>query len=179
MSSTLNFGITLLDPNQAQKDVTVNTALVVLDGFVQPSVISAALTSAPTLPNDQDKYIVPAGATGVWAGQTNNIAVYQANGSSWSFFTPKNGWLVVNQALGVLLSWSGSAWTVLATVSTGTGLGALSSLTAAQGQQLANIAALTPTNGNVIAGNGTTWVSETAFAAFGVQAAMMAIIYGG
>ena len=108
-NKTLNFGVTLLDPNQAQKDVTVNEALVTFDSFIQPSVISATVSAPPLSPNDQDKYIVPSGATGAWAGQTNNIAVYQANGSVWTFVVPKAGWLIFNQATGVLLTW-GTSW---------------------------------------------------------------------
>lgn len=109
-NKTLNFGVTLLDPNQAQKDVTVNEALVTFDSFIQPSVISAAITTPPSSPSDQDKYIVPAGATGAWSGQVNAIAVYQDNGSRWTFYPPKPGWLVFNQATGALwvrlnLSW--------------------------------------------------------------------------
>ena len=179
-STTKNFGITLLDPNQAQKDVTVNTALTVLDGFVQPSVISAALTAAPTLPGDQDKYIVPAGATGVWAGQTNAVAVYQTNGSNWLFFAPKPGWLVYDQANGSLLVWNTgtSAWVVIGTVSGTSALAILAALTNTQAQLLAGIAALTPTSGNLIVGTGTAWASETQVQAIGATAAMMALIYG-
>ena len=164
-STTLNYGITLLDPNQAQKDVTVNTALVTLDGFGQPSVISAVLASPPASPSDQDKYIVPAGATGVWAGHANSIAVYQANGSLWTFYPPRTGWMVYNQAASSLLAYVSGVWTTLAIISA-------SSLLAALG-------ALSPTAGNLIAGNGTTWITETPYQAFGIQAAMMALIYGG
>lgn len=110
MDSTLNFGVTLLDPNQAQKDVTVNEAFTVFDNFIQPSVISAAITTPPSSPSDQDKYVVPAGATGAWFGHVNAIAVYQTNGSTWTFYTPKNGWFVFNQATGVLWAWLNSAW---------------------------------------------------------------------
>lgn len=179
MSTTKNFDLTLLDPNQAQKDVTVNTALVVLDGFVQPSVISAALTLAPTSPNDQDKYIVAAGATGVWTGQSNNVAVYQANGSTWSFFPPQPGWLVFNQATSGFLVWNANTWETIGSATGENALSILAALTQTQAQLLAAIAALSPIAGNIIAGNGTTWVIETPLQVFGLQAAMMAIIYGG
>ena len=164
-SVTKNFGVVLLDPNQASKDVTVNEALVVFDNFVQPSIISASLTTPPTSPSDQDKYIVPANATGVWANQTNNVAVYQANGSLWLFFVPRSGWVVYDQALTSLLVWDSITvtWGIIGTVS-GT---------------LAAIAALTPTNGSLIVGTGTSWVTETPFQAVGPTAAMLALIYGG
>ncbi len=112
MAATLNYGITLLDPNQAQKDVTVNEALVALDGLIQPAVTNAALTVAPSTPNDQDKYIVGVGATGIWAGNDNSVAVYQANGSFWTYYPPKNGWQVFDEATETFLVWeiSGPAW---------------------------------------------------------------------
>ena len=49
---------------QAQKHVTHNEALRILDGLVQLSVLDRDLTSPPGSPADGDRYIVASGATG-------------------------------------------------------------------------------------------------------------------
>ena len=56
-------------PAQAQKHVTVNEALARLDAAAQLRVISFAETTPPASAVDGAGYLVPAGATGAWAGQ--------------------------------------------------------------------------------------------------------------
>jgi len=58
-----------LQASQAQKHVTHNEALRILDSVVQLSVIAADQTDPPATPADGDRYLLPAGATGAWAGQ--------------------------------------------------------------------------------------------------------------
>lgn len=55
------------------------------------SVIDRDLTSPPGGEADGDVYIVGASATGDWAGEDANVAVY--DGSAWVFYTPRRGWL--------------------------------------------------------------------------------------
>ena len=62
--------------SQAQKHVTHNEALRLLDGLVQLSVLDRHLTAPPGSPADGDRYIVAAGATGDWAGWDLNIAYF-------------------------------------------------------------------------------------------------------
>jgi hypothetical protein len=58
-------------------------------------VIDNTLTTPPTSGDDGDVYIVPSGATGAWAGQTNNIAELAGVNTSgnliWNFYTPVSG----------------------------------------------------------------------------------------
>ena len=54
---------------QAQKHVTHNEALRLLDGLVQLSVLDRDLTAPPGSPADGDRYIGGLGAaTATWAG---------------------------------------------------------------------------------------------------------------
>lgn len=53
------------------------------------NVISMTLSSAPGAPAEGDLYLVPAGATGVWAGNYGKIAEW--SGLAWSYFTPSDG----------------------------------------------------------------------------------------
>ena len=91
MSDTPQLQLPLLASAQAQKHVTVNEALIRLDALTHPIALSASV-SAPPAAVDGDAYIVPAGATGDWAGQENSFAVYDNGG--WLYLTPRRGWRV-------------------------------------------------------------------------------------
>ena len=93
---------------QAQKHVTVNEGLRLLDGLVQLAVLDRHLTAPPASPADGDRYIVASGATGAWAGWDLNVA-YWVDGA-WMRLVPRPGWQawVVDEAS--FLAWNGSAW---------------------------------------------------------------------
>lgn len=80
----------LLQPSQAQKHVTHNEALRLLDIMVQLAVTSRSLTTPPPEPMPGDRYIPAAGALGAWAGQAGRIAFYEQD--LWSFAPPHPGW---------------------------------------------------------------------------------------
>ena len=98
----------LIQPAQAQKHVTHNEALRLLDVLVQPAVTSRSTATPPALPVSGARWIVPAGATGAWAGQDGAIALYDQE--DWSFLAPQPGWqaLVIDE--GAPAHWTGSAW---------------------------------------------------------------------
>lgn len=59
----------------------------------QCSVQDRNLTAPPGSPINGDRYIVNTGATGLWSGQVDNVAVWDSNTSAWAFYAPANGWL--------------------------------------------------------------------------------------
>ncbi|MFI3903784.1 DUF2793 domain-containing protein [Ochrobactrum sp. S1502_03] len=63
-------------------------AQTAIGSFWQP-VISMTITAPPTTPAFGDSYVIPTGATGVWAGKSQSIAVWM--GSEWRIFSAKNG----------------------------------------------------------------------------------------
>ena len=83
-TSTL-LSLPYIQPAQAQKHVTHNEALRILDALVQLAVESRALTEPPAIAVDGARYIVAAGATGDWAGQDQAafLTVCQAYRSSY------------------------------------------------------------------------------------------------
>ncbi|NBZ88132.1 DUF2793 domain-containing protein [Stagnihabitans tardus] len=101
-----------LAPSQAQKHVTYNAAIQLLDVLVQTSAESRFLTSPPVAPVAGDSYIVGAGASGDWTGEDNSVAVY--NGSFWDFYEPKTGWRVWVQGEGAEAVYDGTDWTTSA-----------------------------------------------------------------
>ena len=76
---------------QAQKHVTLNEALRLLDAMVQLAVLDRTRTAPPGSPDDGDRHIVASGATGLWAGWDLNIA-YWVDGA-WTRLVPRPGWL--------------------------------------------------------------------------------------
>ncbi len=94
--------------NQAQKHVTHNEAIRLLDALVQMSVISRTLMAPPATPADGNRYIVAAGATGAWATWDLNIAYYVDG--AWMKLVPQPGWLAWIEAESVHVRWDGSAW---------------------------------------------------------------------
>ena len=95
-------------PAQAQKHVTHNEALRLLDVMVQLAVLNRNLSATPALPAIGDRHIVAAGAVGAWAGQVGKIAVYTITG--WQFFAPLQGWRAHVLAEGVTVVYAGLAW---------------------------------------------------------------------
>ena len=106
----------LILPAQAQKHVTHNEALRLLDVMVQLAVLNRNLSAAPALPAIGDRHIVAAGAVGVWAGQVGKIALYTVTG--WQFFAPLQGWQAHVLAEGVTVVYAGLAWGVPASPTT-------------------------------------------------------------
>ncbi|WP_371170854.1 DUF2793 domain-containing protein [Aliiroseovarius sp. 2305UL8-7] len=80
----------LIQAAQAQKHVTHNEALRLLDVLVQLSVTSMTETTPPVGASDGDRHIVAAGATGDWAGNDHDVTWLQDG--TWQFLTPLEGW---------------------------------------------------------------------------------------
>ena len=108
MTDTINLGLPCIEGSQAQKHVTHNDALRVLDTLVQLAVLDRDLTAPPGAPAEGQRWIVKAGATGAWAGHNNAIAAWQDG--AWIFSAPKTGWVAFVVDEGTLLVWNGTAW---------------------------------------------------------------------
>lgn len=108
--TTANLNLPFIAASQAQKHVTHNESLNQLDLLVQLVVKDKTLTAPPGLPNEGDRHIVTAVATGTWTGKENNIAAWQD--SAWQFLTPQTGWLSWVEADEKLFYWDGTFWKV-------------------------------------------------------------------
>nr|WP_312578332.1 DUF2793 domain-containing protein [Sedimentibacter sp.] len=73
----------------------------------QDSVKSKTVTTPPSTPVKGDRYIIPAGATGVWSSKTNQIANYN---TSWEFFAPQEGWSTYIDAENKNYVFNGTDW---------------------------------------------------------------------
>lgn len=72
-------------------------------------VLSRVVTTPAVGASESDSYIIPAGATGVWSGKTNQMACWI--GGAWSYYTPVEGvgGIWVNDE-DTAYSFDGSAW---------------------------------------------------------------------
>lgn len=95
-------------PSQAQKHVTHNEALRLLDTLVQLTVTDADRTAPPPSPADGDRHIVAAPAAGDWTGAEGHVALYADGG--WILIPPRPGWRAHVLAEGQALVHDGSAW---------------------------------------------------------------------
>lgn len=91
MSTTARLNLPYIAPQQAQKQVTYNAAMALLDQLVQPSVLSRTIAAPPGSPAEGDTYIVGPAATGLWSGKSTKLASFRDGG--WHFVTPSDGWL--------------------------------------------------------------------------------------
>ena len=80
----------LIQPSQAQKHVTHNEALRLLDVLVQPAVATRGQNAPPASPQEGERHVVGDAPTGAWAGQPRRIAWWEAG--QWAFLTPQEGW---------------------------------------------------------------------------------------
>lgn len=95
-------------PNQAQKHVTVNEGLRMLDAMVQPAALDRSRTAPPEDPTEGDRHVVAGGAQGEWSGQDGRIAAFMDG--SWFYFSPRPGWIVYVVEDGRLFAWNGADW---------------------------------------------------------------------
>ena len=94
--------------SQAQKHVTHNEALRLLDAMVQLSVLDRTRTAPPVSPTDGDRHIVASSATGLWAGWDLNVAFWVDG--VWLRLVPRPGWLAWIADEAAFVVWNGSAW---------------------------------------------------------------------
>lgn len=108
MDVTANFRLPYILPAQAQKHVTHNEAIRMLDAVAQASVLDRSLNLPPSAPAEGDRYIVPVGGAGDWAGRDHVLAAWQDG--AWAYYDPKPGWLVWVTNESSLVVWAGASW---------------------------------------------------------------------
>jgi Protein of unknown function (DUF2793) len=89
MTDTPRLALPVIEAAQAQKHVTHNEALVLLDALTQLTVESRALTAPPGSPAEGACYIPATGASGTWSGWDGEIALY--SGGGWLRIVPVSG----------------------------------------------------------------------------------------
>ena len=108
MTDTANLGLPFIEGSQAQKHVTHNEALRILDAAIQVAVLDTTRTAPPLAPAEGDRHIVAASPTGAWNGHAATIATWEDG--AWRFLVPGTGWIAWSVEDDILFVFDGSAW---------------------------------------------------------------------
>ena len=108
MTATPRLSLPLLAAGQAQKHVTHNDALTRLDALVHLTVDSRSQAAPPAVPTELSAFIIPPGATGAFAGRTDQVALFEDGG--WMFLVPRPGWQAWVSDESEHHLWTGAEW---------------------------------------------------------------------
>jgi Protein of unknown function (DUF2793) len=108
MSDTPLLALPYLAASQAQKHVTLNEALTLLDGLLHLSVVSRTLSVPPVTPVDGQRYLIAAVPTGVWTTHAGQIALRMEG--TWRFLIPREGWRIWIENEDVFVIFDGTTW---------------------------------------------------------------------
>jgi len=107
--ATTHLGLPLIAAWQAQKHVTHNEALAVLDALVQLACLDKDLTAPPTSPAEGDRYLVVASMpTGAWVGRSGQVVRF--TDGVWVGLVPSTGWLAYLADEKLVYAFDGRAW---------------------------------------------------------------------
>lgn len=93
---------------QAQKELSHNEALALIDLLVHPAVAGFAVNAPPATVAAGDTWVVGTAPTGAWAGRANQLAGWTEGG--WRFVMPIEGMMVWLLQSTVTARFSGGSW---------------------------------------------------------------------
>ncbi|MBX9759656.1 MAG: DUF2793 domain-containing protein [Beijerinckiaceae bacterium] len=111
MTDSPNLALPLIEAGQAQKHVTHNEALALLDALTQIAVTDMGALAPPASPANGARVVVGAGATGAFAAHAGKIAFFDEG--AWRFAAPRAGWVVWSTPESCAFVFAGTAWTKL------------------------------------------------------------------
>jgi len=121
METTHTLSLPYIIAAQAQKHVTHNEGLRMLDALTQIAVVSRSMVSPPQSPEGGQCWLVPnAGALDAFAGHDGELAAYQDG--AFAFFAPQPGWSMHVLDEGVQIVFGANGWQALATGGAGGGV---------------------------------------------------------
>lgn len=106
--TTQNLVMPIIQPAQAQKHVTHNEALLVLDGAVQLCLEAVGQEAPPETVAEGQIWALGPAPTGIWAGQAGSLAMRV--GAGWLHLAPREGWRGWDRSSGSLRVFQGGAW---------------------------------------------------------------------
>lgn len=103
-----NLTLPFIQPAQAQKHVTHNEAVELLDVIVQLTLQGIATDTPPASPTEGQSWHIGVTPTGDWAGQAGKIASWAGGG--WFYLTPQTGWQAYDESNATIHVFNGSSW---------------------------------------------------------------------
>jgi len=108
MTDTPRLALPAIEAAQAQKHVTHNEALVLLDALTHLAAESRTLSAPPGQPGEGTSYIPAPGASGAWSGWDGQIALY--SGGGWIRVNPVPGMKAWVRAERLTLTYEDGIW---------------------------------------------------------------------
>jgi len=108
MSDTPNLVLPYIAAGQAQKHVTHNEALSLIDGLLQLSVVSRGLNIPPGTVVDGNRFLIGSSPATEWLNHAGQIALRMEG--AWRFLIPRKGWQMWVEAENLLLIYDGTNW---------------------------------------------------------------------
>lgn len=108
MERSANLDLPFIMPSQAQKHVTHNEALLVLDALLHCAVEDRTRHEPPAAPAEGQRHIIDDGAMAQWADRDGQVAAFQDG--AWVFYPPVAGMVVFVKAENVLLLHDGDTF---------------------------------------------------------------------
>lgn len=107
---------------ESQWRVATNQALAKIDATISLSVINNNQLVVPEHPVLGDRYIIGSGASGVFAGKANQIAVYgysTSGATQWNYYTPIDGLsaYVISSQSTYTYNTSTASWSIVPSIS--------------------------------------------------------------
>ena len=109
MSETLRLKLPLIHSNQAQKEITHNEALQMLDGIINPVVEAVSIAHPPEDSKAGELMLVGVQAEGMFSGHENKLAQNLGN-NGWRFYSPSKWQKVTLEATGEEYVFDGKSW---------------------------------------------------------------------
>lgn len=106
--STPRWMLPFLAAGQAQKELTHNEALMLLDLLAHPCVEAVGIDEVPAAPSPGQCWIVGDAPLGAWGGQAGALAAWTDGG--WRFLAPRAGLTVWSRADRYRCHWDGDRW---------------------------------------------------------------------
>jgi hypothetical protein len=108
MTLSTHLALPYIDAAQAQKHITHNEALQLLDALTHLSVSARNQAGPPPSPTEGQRILVGTGATGVFAGKDLQLATFVAG--AWTFLVPRAGWRAYIEDEALLVFFDGATW---------------------------------------------------------------------
>lgn len=110
MLTSTRLGLPFLSAGQAQKELTQNEALLLLDAAVQTCCAAAPANAPPQSPEIGFAYLCGNNPTGAWQGRPNSVACHTENG--WRFIEPFDGFELFDRDSGRTWRFASGAWSL-------------------------------------------------------------------
>jgi hypothetical protein len=110
-NQTSRLDLPYLQASQADKHVTFNEILSILDGLVMGAIASRTTTQPASNVQSGARYLVPLNPVGDWSGHAGQFAYLQDG--TWLFRSPSSGWLLYVEDEQSMVLFDGATWRLI------------------------------------------------------------------